>query len=203
MRLGTRSQTSLVDQKAGSSTGGSRFSACVDQAGRTARETPFCWCKMPIIGRSVGSTSCEIGAKTVACVKNRWRPWKPIYIGSSTNFGFLDACLDKPSEPSVPKSIDEAIPYKFKLTAAVRAQYDLKDWTATENAWSNCKKLSPVRVPVGLSARRSAGGWSFVLRSKTRVRIRDCTYVFRHGLHFGPAAGIVARPNVRRCRGYA
>ena len=55
---------------------------------------------------------------------------------------FLDACLDEPSEPSVPKSIDEAIAYKFKLTAAVRAQYDLKDWTATETAWSNCKKSS-------------------------------------------------------------
>jgi hypothetical protein len=54
----------------------------------------------------------------------------------------LDASLDEPSAPPVPKSIDEAIAYKFKLTAAVRAQHDLKDWTATETAWSDRKKSS-------------------------------------------------------------
>src|ERR1700761_2392342 len=54
----------------------------------------------------------------------------------------LDACLDKPWAPPKPKSINEAIAYKFKLTAAVRAQHDLKDWTATETAWSYREQLS-------------------------------------------------------------
>lgn len=54
----------------------------------------------------------------------------------------LDACLDESFAPATPKSINEAIALKFKLTAAIRAQHDLKDWTTTETAWSHRKKSS-------------------------------------------------------------
>ena len=54
----------------------------------------------------------------------------------------LDGCLDEPFAPPTPKSIDEVIAVKFKLTAAIRAQHDLKGWTTTETAWSHRKKSS-------------------------------------------------------------
>ncbi|MGY2843741.1 hypothetical protein ACVIWU_006383 [Bradyrhizobium sp. USDA 4509] len=52
----------------------------------------------------------------------------------------LDACLDHSFAPPTPKSINEAIALKFKLTAAIRAQHDLTEWTTTETAWSHRKK---------------------------------------------------------------
>ncbi|TYL85610.1 hypothetical protein FXB40_42775 [Bradyrhizobium rifense] len=54
----------------------------------------------------------------------------------------LDACLDRPLASPPPQSIDEVIALKFKLTAAIRAQHDLKDWTTTETAWSHRRKSS-------------------------------------------------------------
>ena len=52
----------------------------------------------------------------------------------------FDACLEEPLALPEPRSIDEVIAFKLKLTAAVRAQHDLKDWTATETAWSQRTK---------------------------------------------------------------
>ena len=52
----------------------------------------------------------------------------------------LDSCLHEPIASAPPRSIDEGIELKFKLTAALRAQHDLSDWTATETAWSPGKK---------------------------------------------------------------
>jgi hypothetical protein len=54
----------------------------------------------------------------------------------------LETCLDAPLALSAPRSLDDVIAFKFKLTAAIRAQHDLKDWTATETAWSQRKKSS-------------------------------------------------------------
>ena len=52
----------------------------------------------------------------------------------------LDDCLDTSLAPAPPRSIDDVIELKFKLTAALRAQHDLSDWAATETAWSQGKK---------------------------------------------------------------
>ncbi|TKV74160.1 hypothetical protein FDV58_33745 [Bradyrhizobium elkanii] len=52
----------------------------------------------------------------------------------------LDDCLDKPVAPGPPQSIDEVIELKFKLTAALRAQHDLNEWTTTETSWSRWRK---------------------------------------------------------------
>jgi hypothetical protein len=44
----------------------------------------------------------------------------------------LDGCLDEPFAPPTPKSIDEVIAVKFKLTAAIGAQHDPRGGTTTE-----------------------------------------------------------------------
>lgn len=51
----------------------------------------------------------------------------------------LDDCLDEPLAPAPPRTVDEVIELKFRLTAALRAQHDLGDWAATETAWSGQK----------------------------------------------------------------
>lgn len=54
----------------------------------------------------------------------------------------LDDCLGTSLASARPQSVDEVIALKFKLTAALRAQHDLRDWTTTETAWSHGTKSS-------------------------------------------------------------
>jgi hypothetical protein len=55
----------------------------------------------------------------------------------SEELRLLDDCLEKSLALAAPRSIDEVIELKFKLTAALRAQHDLSGWTTTETAWSH------------------------------------------------------------------
>ena len=52
----------------------------------------------------------------------------------------LDDCLDTSLAPAAPRSIDDVIELKFKLTAVLRAQHDLSDWAATETARATKRK---------------------------------------------------------------
>lgn len=49
----------------------------------------------------------------------------------------LNDCLRRPFSLVRPKSVDEVIQLKFQLTASIRAEHELQDWTATETAWAN------------------------------------------------------------------
>jgi hypothetical protein len=48
----------------------------------------------------------------------------------------LNECLRSPLSLSCPQSIAEVIDRKFQLTASIRAEHELQDWTATETAWA-------------------------------------------------------------------
>jgi hypothetical protein len=48
----------------------------------------------------------------------------------------LNDCLRTPLTLVRPQSIGEVIQRKFQLTASIRAEHELQDWTATETAWS-------------------------------------------------------------------
>ncbi|MGF6308786.1 hypothetical protein ABIB82_002423 [Bradyrhizobium sp. i1.8.4] len=63
----------------------------------------------------------------------------------SNELSLLDGCLDKPLALAPPRSIDQVIEHKFRLTAALRAQHDLKDWATTETAWSLGKQAAMAR----------------------------------------------------------
>lgn len=49
----------------------------------------------------------------------------------------LNDCLRKPLSIKRPGSVAEVIERKFQLTARIRAEHELKDWTATETAWAH------------------------------------------------------------------
>jgi hypothetical protein len=49
----------------------------------------------------------------------------------------LNDCLRRPFSLVPPKSVDDVIQLKFQLTASIRAEHELQDWTATETAWAN------------------------------------------------------------------
>lgn len=48
----------------------------------------------------------------------------------------LNGCLRNPADLPCPRSVDEVIETKFRLTAALRAEHELQDWKATETSWS-------------------------------------------------------------------
>lgn len=50
--------------------------------------------------------------------------------------GLLNDCLRSPLNLTRPRSVDEVITSKFRITAALRADHELRDWKATETAWS-------------------------------------------------------------------
>ena len=52
----------------------------------------------------------------------------------------LNGCLRRPLAVSAPRSVDEVIRHKFQLTAALKAEHALADWTATETAWADAEK---------------------------------------------------------------
>ena len=49
----------------------------------------------------------------------------------------LNDCLRSPSSLACPRSVNEVIKRKFQLTASIRAEHELQDWTATETAWAD------------------------------------------------------------------
>ncbi|WP_246562898.1 hypothetical protein [Bradyrhizobium liaoningense] len=59
----------------------------------------------------------------------------------------LNECLRSPLLLSPPQSVDEVIKTKFRITAALRADHELRDWKATETAWSAtaCPASGPFR----------------------------------------------------------
>ncbi|RXH23317.1 hypothetical protein XH99_31900 [Bradyrhizobium nanningense] len=50
--------------------------------------------------------------------------------------GLLNDCLRRRLDLARPRSVDEVVRFKFQLTAALRAEYELHEWKATETAWS-------------------------------------------------------------------
>jgi len=56
----------------------------------------------------------------------------------------LNGCLRSPLSLVCPRSIAEVIERKFQLTALIRAEHELQDWTATETAWApGCGAAGP------------------------------------------------------------
>jgi hypothetical protein len=56
----------------------------------------------------------------------------------------LNSCLRSPLDVADPMSVTEVIRYKFQITAALRAEHALHDWTTTETAWSeNSQMVGP------------------------------------------------------------
>jgi hypothetical protein len=51
----------------------------------------------------------------------------------------LNDCLRRPLSLSCPRSVAEVIQLKFQLTASLRAEQALYDWTVTETAWAHAK----------------------------------------------------------------
>jgi hypothetical protein len=49
----------------------------------------------------------------------------------------LNTCLRKPLSLRLPQSVAEVVERKFQLTALIRAEHELKDWTSTETAWAD------------------------------------------------------------------
>ena len=49
----------------------------------------------------------------------------------------LNDCLRRPLTLPYPRSVTEVINHKFQLTAALRSEHELYEWSATETAWSH------------------------------------------------------------------
>jgi len=49
----------------------------------------------------------------------------------------LNGCLRRPRAVPAPRSVMEVIRHKFQLTAALKAEHALSDWTGTETAWAD------------------------------------------------------------------
>ncbi|WP_257167467.1 hypothetical protein [Bradyrhizobium sp. SRS-191] len=49
----------------------------------------------------------------------------------------LNGCLRRPHALPVPRTVGEVVRQKFQLTAALKAEHALNDWTATETAWAD------------------------------------------------------------------
>ncbi len=49
----------------------------------------------------------------------------------------LNGCLRRPHALPAPRAVMEVIRRKFQLTAALKAEHALGDWTATETAWAD------------------------------------------------------------------
>src|SRR4051812_1002376 len=52
----------------------------------------------------------------------------------------LNGCLRTPLAVPAPRSVSEVIRHKFQLTAALKAEHALTEWTATETAWADADK---------------------------------------------------------------
>ncbi|MFK4507667.1 hypothetical protein [Bradyrhizobium daqingense] len=63
--------------------------------------------------------------------------------------GLLNSCLRNPLRLPCPRSVDEVVKSKFQITAALRADHELRDWKATETAWS--ATASPASGPFEFS----------------------------------------------------
>ena len=50
--------------------------------------------------------------------------------------GLLNDCLRRRLDLARPRSVDEVVRSKFRITAALRAEHELYAWRATETAWS-------------------------------------------------------------------
>src|SRR5262245_35638522 len=61
----------------------------------------------------------------------------------------LNNCLRSPLHLPGPRSVDEVIKLKFQIAAALRADHELRDWMATETAWS--ATASPASGPFTFS----------------------------------------------------
>src|SRR3569832_202823 len=48
----------------------------------------------------------------------------------------LSSCLRQPLPVRLPQSIGDVIQQKFRLTAALKADHNLRDWSGTETAWA-------------------------------------------------------------------
>ncbi|WFU15496.1 hypothetical protein [Bradyrhizobium sp. CB3481] len=49
----------------------------------------------------------------------------------------INDCLHHPLPLSCPRSVSDVIRHKFQLTAALKAEHALHDWTVTETAWAH------------------------------------------------------------------
>ncbi|MBR0818086.1 hypothetical protein [Bradyrhizobium liaoningense] len=63
--------------------------------------------------------------------------------------GLLNDCLRDPLHLPCLRSVDEVITAKFRIAAALRAEHELRDWKATETAWS--ATASPASGPFAFS----------------------------------------------------
>jgi hypothetical protein len=61
----------------------------------------------------------------------------------------LNSCLKSTLQLPFPRSVDEVIRFKFQIAAALRADHELRDWNATETAWS--ATASPASGPFAFS----------------------------------------------------
>ena len=52
----------------------------------------------------------------------------------------LNGCLRTPLVVAAPRSVSEVVRHKFQLTAALKSEHALGDWTATETAWADTEK---------------------------------------------------------------
>jgi hypothetical protein len=66
-----------------------------------------------------------------------------------SELGLLNSCLGNPLRLPYPRSVDEVVKSKFQITAALRADHELRDWKATETAWS--ATASPASGPFEFS----------------------------------------------------
>jgi hypothetical protein len=84
----------------------------------------------------------------------------------------LNSCLTSPLDVANPMSVTEVIRYKFQITAALRAEHALHDWTTTETAWSeNPQTVGPFEFEYDYQrADLKVGGPSFY------GKVRKATY---------------------------
>ena len=73
---------------------------------------------------------------TVPASKNAMETIEAYFERKHEELRLLNSCLRSPLNLTHPESVTEVVRYKFQLTAALRAEHALRDWTGTETAWS-------------------------------------------------------------------
>ncbi|MGC2086761.1 MAG: hypothetical protein WA702_25745 [Bradyrhizobium sp.] len=63
--------------------------------------------------------------------------WDAYLARKHEELRLLHGCLRKPPPLTAPRSVADIIRQKFQLTAALKGDHALHDWTATETAWTN------------------------------------------------------------------